>query len=320
MEVVSLGILCADVFAQPVAALPQPGELKTTDGFVHSVGGCAANVAVNLRRLGRTVSVVGKVGQDSFGQFVIDELRSRGVETGWIRRSTKQPTSATVILNVRGEDRRYLHCIGSNRDFCAADVNPEVLQGAKILYVGGYMAMPGFSIADLQRLFRAAKQAGITTVLDVVIPATNSVAAEQVLPVLPLTDYFLPNSDEAKLLTGISAPLEQARELSRHCPQTTVVVTLGPGGSLAIKGEQILETPAFDMASIDESGAGDAFAAGLIVGILEAWPLEFTLRFAAAVGASCTRAVGCSTGVFNFQEAIDYLKESAPAEDPAQVR
>jgi sugar/nucleoside kinase (ribokinase family) len=99
-----------------------------------------------------------------------------------------------------------------------------------------------------------------------------------------------------------------------------VVVTLGPGGSLAIKGEQILETPAFDMASIDESGAGDAFAAGLIVGILEAWPLEFTLRFAAAVGASCTRAVGCSTGVFNFQEAIDYLKESAPAEDPAQVR
>ena len=320
MEVVSLGILCADVFAQPVAALPQPGELKTTDGFVHSVGGCAANVAVNLRRLGRTVSVVGKVGQDSFGQFVIDELRSRGVETGWIRRSTKQPTSATVILNVRGEDRRYLHCIGSNRDFCAADVNPEVLQGAKILYVGGYMAMPGFSIAELQRLFRAAKQAGITTVLDVVIPATNSVAAEQVLPVLPLTDYFLPNSDEAKLLTGISAPLEQARELSRHCPQTTVVVTLGPGGSLAIKGEQILETPAFDMASIDESGAGDAFAAGLIVGILEAWPLEFTLRFAAAVGASCTRAVGCSTGVFNFQEAIDYLKESAPAEDPAQVR
>jgi sugar/nucleoside kinase (ribokinase family) len=316
MEVVSLGILCADVFAQPVAALPQPGELKTTDGFVHSVGGCAANVAVDLRRLGRTVSVVGKVGQDSFGQFVIDELRSCGIGTDWIRRSAKQPTSATVILNVRGEDRRYLHCIGSNRDLCAADASPEILQGAKILYVGGYMAMPGFSAADLEHLFRGAKQAGITTVLDVVIPANNSEAAEHVLPVLPLTDYFLPNSDEAKLLTGISAPLEQARELARHSPQTTVVVTLGPAGSLAIKGGQIVETPAFRMASIDESGAGDAFAAGLIVGILEAWPLEFTLRFAAAVGASCTRAVGCSTGVFDFQETMEYLKESASAEAP----
>ena len=65
MEVVCLGIVCADLFAQPVAALPQPGELKTTDGFLQSAGGCAANVAVDLRRLGRSVSVVGKVGHDS---------------------------------------------------------------------------------------------------------------------------------------------------------------------------------------------------------------------------------------------------------------
>ena len=74
------------------------------------------------------------------------------------------------------------------------------------------------------------------------------------------------------------------------------------------------------MASIDESGAGDAFAAGLIVGILEAWPLEFTLRFAAAVGASCTRAVGCSASVFSFREAMDYLKSIAPAEVPVVAR
>lgn len=309
MDVVCLGILCADVFAQPVAALPQPGELKTTDGFVHSAGGCAANVAVNLRRLGRSVSVVGKVGQDSMGQFVIDELGRHGIGTGWIRKSANQPTSATVILNVRGEDRRYLHCIGANRDFCAADVSPDVLHGAKILYVGGYMAMPGFSVADLEHLFRTAKAAGITTVLDVVIPANHAVAADQILPVLPYTDYFLPNGDEAKLLTGISSPLEQARELSRRSPQSTVVITLGPGGSLTLQGNHVIETPAFHMASIDESGAGDAFAAGLIVGILESWPLEFTLRFAAAVGASCTRAVGCSAGVFNFEQALAYMEK-----------
>jgi sugar/nucleoside kinase (ribokinase family) len=317
MEVVCLGILVADVFAQPVSALPQPGELKTTDGFLHSAGGCAANVAVNLRRLGRSVSVVGKVGSDSLGQFVIDELARQGIGTGWIRRSATQPTSATVILNVRGEDRRYLHCIGANRDFSAADVGPQILLGTKVLYAGGYMAMPGFSGGDLQRIFRDAKNAGLTTVLDVVIPAGTSGAAEQVLPALAYTDYFLPNNDEAKLLTGASSPLEQARELSRHSPRATVVVTLGSGGSLAVKEGRIVETPAFHMASIDESGAGDAFAAGLIVGILEGWTLESTLRFAAAVGASCTRAVGCSAGVFGFQEAMDYVKESASAESPA---
>jgi len=309
MEVVCLGILVADVFAQPVSALPQPGELKTTDGFLHSAGGCAANVAVNLRRLDRTVSVVGKVGQDSLGQFVVDELGHQGIGTQWIRRSSSQPTSATVILNVRGEDRRYLHCIGANRDFGAPDFDPEVLHGAKILYVGGYMAMPGFSGRDLQTIFKSAKQAGLMTVLDVVIPAGSDTAAEDVLPALPYTDYFLPNNDEARLLTGLATAHEQARELSRHSPQTAVIVTLGHGGSVAVKGGRVVETPAFAMDSIDESGAGDAFAAGLIVGILESWPLDFTLHFAAATGASCTRAVGCSAGVFRFQEALDYLKQ-----------
>ncbi len=321
MDVVCLGILVADVFAQPVSALPQPGELKTTDGFLHSAGGCAANVAVNLRHLGRSVSAVGKVGQDSLGQFVIDELGRQGIGTNWICRSTSQPTSATVILNVRGEDRRYLHCIGANRDFGASDVSPEILRDTRILYVGGYMAMPGFSGADLQHIFREAKQAGLTTVLDVVIPAGTSDAAQAVLPALPYTDYFLPNTDEARLLTGVGTAREQARALSRHNPNTTIVVTLGPSGSLAVKGSQVIETPAFAMPSIDESGAGDAFAAGLIVGILESWPLEFALRFAAAVGASCTRAVGCSAGVFGFAEAMGFLRDAGIAlpEAPAHA-
>jgi 5-dehydro-2-deoxygluconokinase len=61
---------------------------------------------------------------------------------------------------------------------------------------------------------------------------------------------------------------------------------------------------------VDESGAGDAFAAGLIAGVLEGWPLERTLRFAAAVGASCTRALGCTDGVFSMEEALAFLENS----------
>jgi len=58
---------------------------------------------------------------------------------------------------------------------------------------------------------------------------------------------------------------------------------------------------------VDESGAGDAFAAGFISGLLEKWPLEKTLRFASAVGASCTRALGCTEGVFRFEEALAFI-------------
>ena len=68
-----------------------------------------------------------------------------------------------------------------------------------------------------------------------------------------------------------------------------------------------IETPAYRVESIDESGAGDAFASGLITGILQQWPLPKILRFAGAVGASCTRALGCTEGVFTFEEAVQFL-------------
>ena len=68
-----------------------------------------------------------------------------------------------------------------------------------------------------------------------------------------------------------------------------------------------LRAPAYSVSCVDESGAGDAFAAGFISGLLEKWPLEKTLRFASAVGASCTRALGCTEGVFRFEEALAFI-------------
>src|SRR5580698_2463032 len=99
MDVICLGILVADVFASPIDSLPKEGELKTTERFLMSVGGCAANTAVDLRRLDCSVAAVGKVGSDLFGDFVTGELGRHGIETAGITRSRKLPTSGTVILN-----------------------------------------------------------------------------------------------------------------------------------------------------------------------------------------------------------------------------
>ncbi|MEO8662232.1 MAG: sugar kinase [Bryobacteraceae bacterium] len=308
MDVVCLGILVADVFAEPVNALPRAGELGLTDGFILSAGGCAANVAVALRRLGRQVSVAGKVGQDWFGEFAISDLQRHGVDTMYVSRGGNHPTSATVILCVRGDDRRYLHCIGANADFRRSDVDLAMLDGRRVLHVGGYLAMPGWGCEDLVWLLREAKARGLTTVLDLVIPAGKSNPLPEVEAALPYCDYFLPNDDEAFALTGLRDPEEQARALAAYHPEGCAIVTLGRRGSVACKEGQLITTQPFPMESVDESGAGDAFAAGLITGILENWPLPQSLRFAGVVGASCTRALGCIAGVFPFEEARAYFE------------
>ncbi len=317
MDVICVGILVADIFANPIDSLPKAGELKTTDGYLLSAGGCATNTAACLRRLDRSVTVIGKVGEDVFGDFVLSDLQRLGIDVAHIRRSRTRPTSATVIINVRGDDRRYLHVIGANSDFTLSAVDASVFENSRVLYVGGYLAMPAFGAADLKHLFREAKKRSLTTVLDVVIPAGSPVSLAAVEPALPYTDYFLPNEDEAYRLTGRRNPDEQADSLARRNPACTVVITQGPRGSLTRNGDRLIQTPAFTMESVDESGAGDAFTAGFITGLLEGWSLEYTLRFAAAVGASCTRALGCTNGVFRFHEAVAFLAgqsaEAAPS-------
>lgn len=309
MSVVCAGVLVADLFANPVRRLPEPGELTTTSGFAMSVGGCAANTAVALRILGREVSLAGKVGTDLFGDFVISELMRRGIGVGQIRRTPARPTSRTMVFNVEGEDRRYLHCIGANAELTLTDIDPSILNDAQVLYLGGYLALPSLPPKDAAKLFCDAKRRGITTVLDVVMPAERKFGIEDIAPVLRYTDYFLPNEDEAGRLTGAKSALVQAKCLSEINPECAVVITRGPRGSVAMRRNRTIETPPFRMDAVDESGAGDAFVAGLITSLFEGWDLERALLFASAIGGSCTRALGCYAGVFTFEEACRFLEE-----------
>ncbi|MGH9446570.1 MAG: carbohydrate kinase family protein [Terriglobia bacterium] len=307
MDVVCLGILIADMFASPIESLPAAGELRLVDRYLLGAGGCAANTAACLRRLGREVAVMGKVGDDLFGDFVLKDLERLRINASAVRRSTTYPTSNTYIINVRGEDRRYLHCLGANTDFRLADVDFTALEGAHALYFGGYVLMPGFRPQDLLHLFREAKERGLVTVLDVVIGAGAPVSIEWVEQVLPQTDLFLPNDDEAEALTGRKDPSQQAEALAHLNPNCTLAITLGRRGALVRRGNLVLRAQGYPVSSVDESGAGDAFAAGFITGVLENWPLEQTLQFASAVGASCTRALGCTDGVFHFDEALAFV-------------
>lgn len=309
VDVVCLGILVADIFGNPIDSLPAPGELALLDRYLLTVGGCAANTAIDLQRLGRTTRVLGKVGNDMFGDFVLSDLKRFEVDTSFIKRSETHPTSCTFIVNVRGQDRRFIHCFGANADFSLADVDEKAFDGARALYVGGYLAMPAFRPEQLVKTLRAAKQRGLMTVLDVVVPAGYVAGLDDIRQALPYADVFLPNADEARALTGSNDPREQAETLAGANADCTIVITQGSAGALVRRGSRVLRASAYQVDSVDGSGGGDAFDAGFLVGMLNGWPIEDTLRFASAVGASCTRAIGCHAGVFHFDEARAFVAQ-----------
>jgi sugar/nucleoside kinase (ribokinase family) len=305
--VVCAGILVADLFVPPLPSLPGAGQLLATDDFLVDSGGCAANTATCLVKLGVPTAVVGKVGHDIFGDFVEQDLRRKGLDATAISRSDARGTSKTVILSVIGQDRRYIHTFGANADFQGADIPEQLLERARVFYLGGFLAMPGLTQADLRRALRKAHANGAITVLDVIVPAGDQEASLAALEaVLPEVDYFLPNEEEARALTGETAPLEQAQHLLRAgCG--TVILTMGKAGALLMNAQQTLQAPAVPVEVVDGSGAGDAFAAGLIVGLLEGWEASQALSFASVVGASACTRLGCTAGVYTRAQVEAYL-------------
>lgn len=305
--VLSVGILVADIFVPPIARLPEAGELVSTEDFLVQPGGCAANTAIVLGRLGVPATVVGRVGEDLFGELVERYLGERGIDTTGVLLTPAQGTSKTVALSVVGDDRRFFHTFGANGSLTAEDISPTALEEAEVVYVGGYLVLPALRQRELAERFRHAREHGTTIVLDVVVPTDHEgLSLDDVRELLPLADFFLPNEDEARSLTGAADPREQAERIL-EAGASTVVVKRGASGALVRSSAEAFELSAPPIDAIEPSGAGDAFAAGLIVGLLEDWPLERCVRYASVLGASACTALGCYAGAFTREEADAFL-------------
>jgi sugar/nucleoside kinase (ribokinase family) len=313
-EVLCAGIIVADHVCTPIAHVPSAGELVMADGMLLTIGGCAANAAVDLAKMGVRSAIVGRLGTDVFGRIVLEMLRDAGVDVSLVHASASAATSQTLIVNVAGQDRRFIHTFGANAEFCAADLPLARLASCKVLYLGGYLLMPQLLQEDLVPIFETARAQGAKTVLDVALPRAGEYMS-QLGKLLPHVDVFLPNSHEAELITGCKDPVEQAETFQRLGARTTVI-TMGAAGAVLVGNGCRLRCSVFPIEYVDGSGGGDAFDAGYIYGILHNMEPEDCLRVASALGASCVRAIGTTPGVFTRSECEAFLKANALTIEP----
>jgi sugar/nucleoside kinase (ribokinase family) len=306
-EVLCAGIVVADHLCAPISHLPAAGELVMADRMLLTIGGCAANAAVDLVKMGLRAAVIGCVGGDIFGRIVSDLLREAGVDVSALRVTPEAETSQTLIVNVTGQDRRFIHTFGANGEFRAADIPMDRLSRCRALYLGGYLLMPKVVQEELVPVFAAARKAGVKTVLDVAVPAPGDYLA-RLEKILPHVDVFLPNNHEAAIITGESDPVKQA-EIFHKMGAGTAVVTLGGDGAVLVGERARLRSGVYSVPFVDGTGGGDAFDAGYLYGLLHNLDAESCLKVASALGASCVRAVGTTPGVFTQSECEVFLGE-----------
>jgi sugar/nucleoside kinase (ribokinase family) len=300
-DVACLGILVADVIARRVDSLPRRGSLGLVDEISLRGGGCALNTASVLVRLGLSAAVVGKVGVDSFGDFVLELLDERGVDRRGVVQAQGAPTSATVVLvDSRGE-RTFLHLPGANGRLRADELDPDLLYSGRALHVAGALVMPELDGDPTAAVLAGAKARGLKTSLDTVWDATGG--WERLLPSFPHLDLFVPSLAEASAISGRQEPAAAAAWLRKR-GVGTVAVKLGAQGCY-VDGEgfeAFVAAPAVE--AVDGTGAGDAFAAGFLYGLVSGWPLEHAAALANAAGALATTRVGAVEGVRDLEETL----------------
>ena len=293
-DVLVVGELNVDLIMNQMAAFPSIGKEVLSGSMSLTLGSSAAIFAHNLSRLGPAVAFLGKMGNDVFGDIIMQRLRTGGVDTSLIIRGGHLTTGATVVLNV-DNDRAMITHPGAMEELSIEDIPTPTLTRARHLHFSSYFLQPGLK-RDIATLFSEAKRLGLTTSFDPQWDPREKWHLD-IADILPYVDIFLPNENELMLITG-QQDLQQAIDRISSYPCITAIKR-GVEGSVLLHQRTVKTQPAFlTDRFIDAIGAGDSFNAGFIHQFLRGKPPDACQRFANLAGSISTTAPG-GTGAFD---------------------
>lgn len=281
-----IGNVNVDLLVSPVSELPPPGTDLPVENMEVRAAGAAGNTALALAALGVPPRLVGCVGDDQFGKFLIDELHTAGIKDG-ISVLPCESTGISIAFESPDRDRSFLTLLGSLEQFETSMVPKDALSKDFVLLCG-YFNLPSLRGGGTLRLLKEAKMQGSFTLLDTGWDPAGwpEETREEMETLLPLVDVFLPNEAEARHLTGLHDPVEAAQSLQRISGRW-VLMKLGPGGCVAAGPDELLKAVAPSVRVIDTTGAGDALNAGLLHALSHGagWSeaLTFATRLASTV-------------------------------------
>jgi fructokinase len=312
--ILCLGEALVDLVAEEVGV-----DLTAARTFVKTPGGAIANVAVGLARLGVSVRFAGQVGADAFGLFLREYLAGQGVDLRLLRLSPDYPTG--VVLVARDRDCSPSFCFLGNPSadmmYGEEEIGEEMLAGVSFAHLGTVTMVREESRAASFKLMRLAAGLGVRLSFDpnlrLHLWRDHALLRRLALEVVGGSDLVKLSVEELRFLSGCERVEAGAARL-REQGATLVVTTLGAEGAYYLGPGLEGRVAGFRVQAVDATGAGDAFAAGLLSRLrLLAWPppepeLREALAAANAAGALAAMAVGATAGLPRPEELAEFLQ------------
>jgi sugar/nucleoside kinase (ribokinase family) len=294
------GTCVVDILVRPVSLdqaiggnrLFHVGPIETT------VGGIVSNAGTALARFGLNVAAMTLVGDDAWAAILREHFRQEGIDDTLVTSRPGVVTSTTAVLIAADGERSFAHHVGAPARLTKADFidRLETFARSRMALVGYYALLPDLE-PDLPEVFERIRATGCRTALDA---AGDGGTMDPLERVLPHTDVYVPSYDEARNQTGEDDPEKIINQYRRSGAAGVVGVKLGSRGALVSAADgQLCEVPVCQPPGevLDTTGAGDAFCAGLVAGILCGFEVSEAARLASATAAMCVTAYGATAGL-----------------------
>lgn len=304
MNILIAGELNLDLILQNYRSFPALGREVLVDDVTLTMGSASAICACGLAKLGNAVTFAGKVGADPWGELCKSKLASCGVDISRVMVDPALKTGITVSIT-SPTDRALVTYPGASTALQASDFERDSFRGFQHLHISSFFIQQGLR-PGIQQLLHLASECGLTTSLDPGYDPDEKWGRD-LLEALREVDVFLPNEVELEGVTGLRDREEALRSAANG--RTLTVAKLGIHGCMTLDAGNIVAIPAFAVAPVDTTGAGDSFNAGFLHAWLRGARLRDAMTFAAACGALSTLSAGGTSAQPTEQQARDFLAE-----------
>ena len=296
-DILVVGSLNADLVVR-TPRFPQPGETISGDDLQVIPGGKGANQAVAAARLGASVSMLGRVGKDNFGDFLLNNLKANHVGSQLVQRDEASTGTATIIVDSNGQNSIVLSA-GANGKVSPADVESASFLHHKLLLLQLEIPLP--------TVLSAAKRAKENNLRVILNPAPAKAIPDELIA---LADFIIPNETELSLLTSmdvndISSTEKAARVLLQRGAKN-VIVTLGSRGALIVNKDTSTHVDTYKVNVVDTTAAGDAFIGGF-ASVLDSSSLLDAVRYGCACGALATTKFGAQPSLPTKEDVEKFI-------------
>lgn len=306
-----------------INSYPEIGMLSSISSISRAVGGCAPNTAIDLARIDRNIpiSVLGRVGNDEYGRYVVAEMSRHGIDCERIVTSPSLPTSFSDVMSLPTGERTFFHARGANAEFSPADIDISALN-CVILHIGYILLLDAFDEEDpeygtvMAKFLHDVQQHGIRTSIDVVSESSGNYK-KKILPALKYCDYAIINEIEACMLSDLPPHDENGKLcpenirrtvelMAEHGVREKVIIHCKEAGfCLDVPTGEFSMVPSLNIPSSEikgSVGAGDAFCAGALYSIYNGYDDKKLLEFASAAAASNLFAENSVDGMLPREE------------------